>query len=238
MEREPPPNATREVHAADAMEWLAARGALPACSVLTSLPDVSETGMSLPRWRTWFVESAARVCALVDDQGLALFVQTDLRKDGAWIDKAALVAEGAARVEGRLLCKKIICRRPPGSRSSAGASFSSLLVFGRGRALDPALPDVVPDVLVEPGPPTWVRGLGRDACAQAVLFVRRYAPATNTIVDPFCGEGMTLAVANALGFHAIGVERNRKRADKARALVIAKDAIISRVPTPARARRP
>jgi len=46
----------------------------------------------------------------------------------------------------------------------------------------------------------------------------RNAPASNTIVDPFCGEGMVLAVANAFGFDAIGVERNRKRAEKARRL--------------------
>lgn len=237
MDRDEPTGPTRAVHVADALEWLASRGVLSRSSVLTSLPDVSETGMSLARWRSWFVDAAARVCEAVDEHGLAVFVQTDLRKDGAWIDKAALVVEGAARVDARLLCKKIVCRRPPGSRSSAGASFSSMLVLGRGRVLDPGLPDVVPDVLLDPGPPTWVRGLGRDACAQAVIFVKRYARTTATIVDPFCGEGMTLAVANALGLHAVGVERNRKRADKARALIVAPDAIVTRVPSVARARR-
>lgn len=231
----PPP--VREIHVADAMEWLALRGPMEGCAFLTSLPDVSETGMSMERWRSWFVEAAARVCALLSPEGLAIFVQTDLRKDGAWIDKSALVAAGAARAGAQLLCKKIVCRRPPGSRSSAGASFSSLLVYGLGRVLDPALPDVVPDVIVEPGPPTWVRGLGRDACAHAVRLVQRYAPAAHTVVDPFCGEGMTLAVANALGLRAIGVERNRKRAEKARTLVIAPEAIVSRVPSGESARR-
>ena len=228
---------TRELHVADAMEWLAVRGVQPAASFLTSLPDVSETGMALSRWREWFVDAASRVCACLDDQGLAIFVQTDLRRDGAWIDKAALVAAGAARVDAQLLCKKIVCRRPPGSRSSAGASFSSLLVYGRGRALDPALPDVIPDVIAEPGPPTWVRGLGRDACAHAVRFLQRYAPTSTTVVDPFCGEGMTLAVANALGMNAVGVERNRKRAEKARALVVAGDALVTRVPSAVPVRR-
>lgn len=232
----PSPGPTREVHVADAMEWLAVQGVLRGCSLMTSLPDVSETGMSLPRWHDFFVEAARRVCAAVPPEGLAVFVQTDLRRDGAWIDKAALVAAGAAAADAQLLCKKIVCRRPPGSRSSAGASFSSMLVYGRGRTLDPALPDLVPDVLVEPGPPTWVRGLGRDACAHAVRFLQRYAPSTSTVVDPFCGEGMTLAVANALGLRAIGVERNRKRAEKARTLVIAPDAIVSRVPSGASAR--
>lgn len=219
------------------MEWLLVRGVMPGCSILTSLPDVSETGMAFPRWRDWFVEASARVLATLPPDGLAVFVQTDLRRDGAWIDKSALVAAGAARVDAQLLCKKIVCRRPPGSRSSAGASFSSMLVYGRGMVLDPALPDVIPDVIADPGPPTWVRGLGRDACAHAVRFLLRYAPTTTTLVDPFCGEGMTLAVGNALGMNVIGVERNRKRADKARALQVAPEAIVSRVPSGESVRR-
>jgi tRNA/tmRNA/rRNA uracil-C5-methylase (TrmA/RlmC/RlmD family) len=40
------------------------------------------------------------------------------------------------------------------------------------------------------------------------------------VVDPFCGVGTVLAVANTLGLGAIGVERNRKRAEEARALVV------------------
>ena len=232
-----PPAARRDVHVGDAVQWLTSGGPRPSASFVTSLPDVSEVGVSLARWRSWFVDAAARVCDALTPDGLAIFVQTDLRHQGRWIDKSALVAEGAGRVGAELLCKKIVCRRPPGSRSSAGASFSSLLVYGRGRALDPALPDVIPDVILDPGPATWVRGVGRDACAAAVHLVQRYAPSSTVIVDPFCGEGMTLAVANALGLAAVGVERNQKRAAKARALVIAAAELAVNVRRPAPARR-
>jgi len=43
------------------------------------------------------------------------------------------------------------------------------------------------------------------------------------ILDPFCGVGTVLAVANRLGLDAVGVEKNRKRAEDARALTVRAD---------------
>ena len=50
-------------------------------------------------------------------------------------------------------------------------------------------------------------------------YLRDHAGAT-CIVDPFCGVGTALAVANELGLAAIGVERNPGRAAKARLLTL------------------
>jgi hypothetical protein len=46
------------------------------------------------------------------------------------------------------------------------------------------------------------------------------AVGATAVVDPFCGVGTVLAVANALGLDALGVEKNRKRAEQARELVV------------------
>jgi tRNA G10 N-methylase Trm11 len=40
-------------------------------------------------------------------------------------------------------------------------------------------------------------------------------------LDPFCGVGTVLAVANALGLDALGVERSTKRCEQARQLTVA-----------------
>jgi tRNA G10 N-methylase Trm11 len=58
----------------------------------------------------------------------------------------------------------------------------------------------------------------------ACEFLRDEADAT-TIVDPFCGRGTVLAVANALGLDAVGVELGGKRCRIARALVLGADGI-------------
>lgn len=59
--------------------------------------------------------------------------------------------------------------------------------------------------------------MGVEACLTACRFVLENT-STRTLVNPFCGHGTVLAVANHLGLDAVGVELSRKRAKKARAL--------------------
>ncbi len=185
--------------------------------MVSSIPDVSETGQSDAAWRSFFVDVAGSLLRLCDERGLLVLMQTDVRRDGVWIDKSALVTRGVRDAGGTLLMRKVVCRRPPGSTSSKRAAFTHLLVYGRA-PLSPGLPDVIADVIVDGGPVTWTRGVGLYAARAAVDVVVRHAPATQVIVDPFCGEGMILAVANERGLDALGVERHRKRAELARRL--------------------
>ncbi len=208
---------TREVIHGDALVWLAGRS-LDRASIVTSIPDVSETGLPDPAWPAWFHEAGVAIFRALPGDGIAIVTQTDIRREGRWIDKSTMVVESARVAGADLLARKIVCRKPPGTVSSARAAFTHLLVFGRGLTLDRTLPDLVPDVMLDIGTLTWTRGTGSETARSCMELVRRYAPLSTTIVDPFCGEGMVLAVANAHGFDAIGVERNRKRAEKARRL--------------------
>jgi len=65
--------------------------------------------------------------------------------------------------------------------------------------------------------------MGEDACLAACRFVLERT-ASRMIVDPVCGRGMVLAVANALGLDAVGVEIAKKRARQARSLRITLEA--------------
>ena len=62
--------------------------------------------------------------------------------------------------------------------------------------------------------------MGADVCTTVIKFLLQHTKCT-TVVDPFCGHGSILAAANAHGLDAVGVEISRKRAAKARKLVVA-----------------
>lgn len=206
----------REVHEGDALPWLKERGTLAGASIVTSLPDATEVpGMGRANWSEWFVDAAEACARAADEDGLAIFYQTDAKLDGQWFDKAAMVRDGALRAGLRCVFHRIVLRAPPGALTQSRAGYSHLVGFSRKSQLDLSKP--MADVLADAGPSTWTRGMGIHACRAACEAVIAFTP-TRTIVDPFCGHGTVLAIANALGLRAVGVELGHRRARRARNL--------------------
>lgn len=205
------------MHCADSIPWLRARGRVPGTCVVTSLPDVSELSLPLPRWREWFLATVHLVVDCVPDEGAALFFQSDIKRDGVWVDKGAMVIRAAEDAGAQVLFHKIICRRQPGLLTYGRPGYTHLIAVSRALRCPDVLP--IPDIVVDAGRLPWVRAMGIRAAAHAVRFGRDQAGATS-ILDPFCGVGTVLAVANLLGLSAIGVERSAKRCEQARRLTV------------------
>lgn len=208
----------RTVHQGDALPWLRAGGARPGVSVVTSLPDLSEIpALGLEGWGRWFDEAAVLTMQSVPDEGVAIFFQSDVKRDGLWLDKGAMVSRAAERAGMGLLFHKIVCRKPPGTLTYGRASYSHMLAFAR--TLRPPLRRATPDVLPDGGFQPGTKSMGVLACVDACRFVIAETP-TRTIVDPFCGWGTVLAVANALGLDAVGVDLSARMCKRARRLSI------------------
>lgn len=212
---------TRVVHCADGVAWLREHDLPADHAVVTSLPDVSELPeLGFEGWRRWFTVAATTACRAVADDGVAIFYQTDVKVDGRWIDKGFLVQVGAEVAQSHLLWHKVVCRVAPGSTTFGRPAWAHLLAFSRGLRLDAgqSLPDVIP----RPGAMTWARAMPTEACAAVARFLVAQARC-RTVVDPFCGMGTMLAVANAHGLDAVGVELSSKRAENARSLVLPRE---------------
>lgn len=207
----------REVHCADAIPWMQARGRMAGACAVTSLPDVSEVGLALPAWREWFLAAVQLVVAAVPDDSAAIFFQSDIKRDGCWIDKGALVMSAAEAAGARVLFHKLICRRPPGTLTLGRPGYTHMIAVSRTLRCPDVLP--IPDIITDAGRQPWVRAMGVRAAAHAVRFARDQAGA-KIIFDPFCGVGTVLAVANRLGLDALGVEKAKKRCEQSRQLVV------------------
>jgi hypothetical protein len=209
---------TRTVVHADAVTWLQDHKPLAGASVITSLPDVSEVPtMGFEGWRRWFEETAALTMNAVTEEGVAIFFQSDIRHEGVWVDKGALIARAAEQAGAGLLFHRIVCRKPPGTLSFGRATYAHLLGFAR--VLRPQLRRPFADVLPDGGHKPGVKSMGVNACVEACRFVLE-ATQTRTVVDPFCGFGTVLAVANALGMDAVGVDLSARMCRQARALQV------------------
>ena len=116
-----------------------------------------------------------------------------------------------------MLWHKIVCRKPAGTLSLGRSTYSHMLCASRHARPAPTKPsaDVIPDAGFMP----WSKAMGVHACVAACTYLRDET-STTTVVDPFCGNGTALAVANAMGFDAIGIDLSPRRCRAARKLGI------------------
>lgn len=179
--------------------------------------------MSLPEWKEWFSKCVSIILRKLLPQECAIFYQTDVKhiKQGKfveWIDKSYLCHKGAEQVpECHLVWHKIMSFKtdittPTATRKKAG--YSHMLCYRKDTSMHfETLPDVSPR-----GRLIWPKGMGYDACFTAVKYAQKFG--STCIVDPFCGKGSVLAVANYLGMNSVGVELSAQRARNARNLLI------------------
>jgi hypothetical protein len=198
----------RTVHHGDGLAWLRSQRLPDDHAIVTSLPDSSEVAkLDFAQWELWFSATAAELCRAVTETSVAIFFQTDVKRDGHWV--------GARAAGAHLLWHKVVCRAPAGITTFGRPAYAHLLCFSRGLRLETGQSS--PDVLPALGHMTWARAMGVQACEATCDFLLAHT-ACRTVVDPFCGVGSMLAVANARGLGAIGVELSRKRAERARTL--------------------
>ncbi len=208
--------AKRTIFNEDALLWLEKSPVLTGCSLVTSLPDLSEFhGLTLFQWKEWFHHAASLTLSRCSPDGVTIFYQSDIHHEGEWIDKAYLCQKAAESLGQALVWHKIVCRIPSGEISYGRPGYSHLICFSQNIRTQIAL--ATPNVLPQSGEVTWTRGMGTEACRTACQFVLSHT-STRTVVDPFCGHGTVLAIANALGLDAIGVEVGARRAKKAKQL--------------------
>lgn len=200
----------REVICADSLPWMSSHAGSGA--VVTSLPDADECDMSFDAWLRWFDEALSLSMLTARDDCPAIFYQTDRKIDGRLVSKSQLCHDVAARHGYRCLWHKIVLRRGVGATDLFRPTYTHLIAFSRNGKPGRASPDVM-----ECGRMVYPNAMGYIPARFAVEFCRSLdAP----IIDPFCGHGTVLAMADRIGLSSVGLDILPEQCIHARRLTI------------------
>jgi len=196
---------SKEIVCADALAWLSenAPGA-----IVTSPPDAEEIGADLPDWQVWF--AGALDACFAASRGPVVFYVTDRKGGGRLRSKAALVHAAAGRAGVDPAWHKVALRRDVGATDLHRPTFTHLIAFG-------ASPGVASPDVIRRGRVLYPNGTGLIAARVAVAWAGR-AMVDGPLADPFCGRGTIPAVADAMGFDAVGVDLDPDQCRHAEAL--------------------
>jgi hypothetical protein len=190
--------AKRNVICDDMHKWISTKKNIKA--IITSLPDMEEVNMSLIEWELWIKKTVDLIIESLDDNGIVIFYQTDRKYKGRVIDKKALISEGFMRLGYKNIFNKIVLKQKPETVNLFRPTFTNLFGFSKNITSGKATPDVI-----YAGKMLYKNAMGFNACKSSVDFIKLKID-TNLIVDPFCGQGSVLKIANDFGFDSIGVE--------------------------------
>jgi hypothetical protein len=197
----------REVICADSHQWLLTQKDIKA--IITSLPDMEETNHSLEEWEQWVRETCSLLAASLSQDGIIIFYQTDRKHKGFNIEKKTLISQEFKLMGYDNIFNKIVLKQQPETVNLFRPGFSNMFGFSKAAKSGKATPDVL-----YAGEMVYKNAMGFKAGKLAIDFISSQGD-TDTIVDPFCGQGSILKLANDNGYNAVGVDIVQEQCNKA-----------------------
>lgn len=197
----------REVICADSLKWLQGKHFN---AIITSLPDLNELGFNLLAYEDWLANVSVALMEVLQDDGCIIFYQTNKKHHGALVDKDYLISRQFYQRGYRKVFQRIVLRKPPGTIDLYRPGYSNMFCFSKKVTVGKTVPDVI-----YAGEMLAPNAIGMNACRMAIDFVTRQV-GPQVILDPFCGAGTVLAVANQMGVDAIGIDIDPEQVAKAR----------------------
>ncbi|KAM9977076.1 hypothetical protein ACTFIR_010929 [Dictyostelium discoideum] len=199
----------RDIYCMDAVQWLKENEISPQSSVITSLPDISEvSSMNLEQYKQWFTDTVSLITSKLDEKNVAIVYQTDIKRRWKmdrgiieeYVDKGYLAQKGAEISGCKVIWHKIMTAHS--NISNNKATFTHMICFSKNPT-NIKYQENTPDIGAR-GSMVWSKAMGLNACVIAILYCRSIG--STTIIDPFCGKGSVLAVANVYGLNSVGVD--------------------------------
>ena len=125
-----------EIYCKDSLKWLSQQPNGSLNNVVTGIPDLNEVNLSLDEYLDFFQKTAQLIFEKVTGDGYCIFVQTDRRIDGQWIDKSYLLTNVAYHHHLKLIWHKIVCQRDIGKTDLYHPTYSHVLCYTQTGTLE------------------------------------------------------------------------------------------------------
>jgi hypothetical protein len=198
---------TREVFNKNALHWLQYNEDIEV--IITSLPDMSELNATIGGWKDFTKEACERLIDSLSKDGIIFFYQTDRKLNGTTIDKKSFISRIFHDHGFNTVLSKIVLKQKPETINLFRPTFTNLFAFSKVQKGGKATADVI-----YAGEMIYKNAMGLNACKICIDYVKNKG-GNPTIVDPFCGQGSVLKMANDNGFNAIGVDIDEVQTKKA-----------------------
>lgn len=201
-----------EIIESDSLEWFAKQKNNTINNVLTGLPDMDEMNMTdMDDYLSFIEKMTGLIFDKLKSHGYAIFIQTDRKINGQWIDKSFYITKNAMEKGMKLIWHKIVLQRDVGQTNLHRPTYSHVLCYTRTGKPGAAFPDVFPvsTKLYANATPENVS----TRCVEYINSVNKVRAKEDEecpydIVDPFVGRGTTgrSTLNNKLSFLGIDID--------------------------------
>jgi tRNA1(Val) A37 N6-methylase TrmN6 len=179
--------------------------------ILTGLPDMEEIrnlSESKNRYLGWIKQVLVLLFSRIEDDGYVIFLQTDRKKDGEWIQKSNYISSIAQELGFKCMWDKIMLYREEGKIHLQRPSYGHILCFSKRGTPGTAFADVIDGFkrLYKNGTPI-----------KPLVYICKYflkPKGINHILDPFAGMGTVSLVCKRFNISSTNIEIDKNRYDE------------------------
>lgn len=199
------------IQCSDSLVWLQKQPNRSIKNIVTGIPDLNELdkNMTIEQYIKFLTNTCQLIFEKIRDDGYCIFIQTDRKFNGQWIDKSYYLTDTAYKNGFKLVWHKIVCQRDIGKTDLHRPTYSHFLCYTIHGKPGSAFMDVIPvsHKLYDNATPTAVSDLAIQFLSKQI---KKQKSDSSTlmydVVDLFVGRGTIGASSIRLGLSFLGID--------------------------------
>jgi len=176
-------------------------------TIITGIPDMDEVNMEEEEYIKWFENVCDMIYKKVKKDEYCIFIQTDRKVNGKWIDKSFYLHKVAKENRIHLLWHKIVLYRPVNSIHLQRPTYGHMLCFSYLNGPGKQFPDVI-----EGSKKLYKNGTSIEPLEYVMNFCNEKG--VKVIIDPFAGYGTISYMAKKYNISSLAIDIDKECVEK------------------------